>query len=61
MLKTNNVILDLNNRFGRRGYVWQQDNAPAHRKAMKDGLQYEMRYHLDWPPYSPDLSPIEHM
>jgi transposase len=43
MLDTNKVIDDLNRRFGRRGYVWEQDNASPHQKAWKDGLGDKVR------------------
>jgi hypothetical protein len=42
MLDKEHVIEDLNRLFSRRGYVWQQDNAPSHRKAWKDGLCYKV-------------------
>jgi transposase len=64
MLDKNKVIEDLNRAFRRRGYIWQQDNAPSHQKAWKDGLCYKVRSFrggILWPPYSPDLTPIEHM
>jgi transposase len=60
MLESNNVIEKLNARFGPRRYVWQQDNAPSHRKAWKGGLSGQVNGFAS-PPYSPDLSPIEHM
>jgi len=39
-----------------------QDNAPIHTaQKVKDWFK-EQRIHLtDWPPYSPDLNPIEHV
>jgi hypothetical protein len=64
MLDENKVIDGLNRRFLRRGYVWQQDNAPSHQKAWKDGLCSLVRTFrggIMWSPYSPDLTPIEHM
>ncbi len=46
--------------FG-RNFVFQHDNAPAHRaRRMQDFLQDEEVKQLPWPPYSPDLNPIEH-
>lgn len=39
-------------------YVWQQDGAPPHR-AVADLIRRHVRNMIDWPPYSPDLSPIE--
>lgn len=40
--------------------IFQQDNAPAHKKASVAAfLQAQNFETLDWPPQSPDLSPIE--
>jgi transposase len=40
--------------------IFQQDNAPAHKKAtVTTFLQAQNFETLDWPPQSPDLSPIE--
>jgi transposase len=40
--------------------IFQQDNAPAHKKALVTTfLQAQNFETLDWPPQSPDLSPIE--
>ena len=46
----------------RRGMTFMQDNAPIH-TAIKVGEWFERRRInlLDWPPYSPDLNPIEHI
>lgn len=42
--------------------VFQQDNAPAHSaKVVKNWLQKNVEFIDDWPPNSPDLSPIENV
>lgn len=44
----------------RPGQVFIQDNAPAHTDhRVKDYLAELGIFHLDWPPYSPDLNVIE--
>ena len=43
-------------------YVFQQDNAPAHTaKATTQFFQDQNVEVLAWPPYSPDLNPIENL
>lgn len=45
-----------------RACIFQQDNAPCHKAV--DTLQFLEQQRLrilDWPPYSPDLSPIENL
>ena len=40
--------------------IWQEDNAPPHKaKKVKQYLKDEKISVLEWPPKSPDLSPIE--
>jgi transposase len=40
--------------------IFQQDNAPAHKKASVTAFLSEQNFEtLEWPPQSPDLSPIE--
>ena len=40
--------------------IFQQDNAPAHKKASVLNFLSQQNFEtLDWPPQSPDLSPIE--
>ena len=42
--------------------IFQQDNARAHvARACRDYLAANNIRVLEWPPYSPDLSPIEHL
>jgi hypothetical protein len=45
------------------GYVFIQDNASIHTAhKVKDWfLDYSIAYIKDWPPYSLDLNPIEHI
>lgn len=45
----------------RRSMIFQQDNAPGHAAAVRRGWFAERKVVAlqDWPPYSPDLSPIE--
>jgi transposase len=44
------------------GGIFQQDNAPCHKSASVTAmLQNEGVHVLHWPPYSPDISPIENL
>jgi len=44
------------------GYVFQEDNAPVHNGHMVTTWRQEQQIEkLDWPPQSPDLSPIENL
>ncbi|VDL75527.1 unnamed protein product [Nippostrongylus brasiliensis] len=50
--------------FGDRPYVFQQDSAPAHKaksvqKWCKDNL-HDFVSAEEWPPYSPDLNPMDY-
>ena len=46
----------------RRSFRWQQDNAPCHTaKVIKQYLKKERVKLLEWPPYCPDISPIENV
>lgn len=45
-----------------RTCTYQQDNAPCHKsQAVKAFLQNQRFATMEWPPYSPDLSPIENL
>ena len=48
--------------FYEPGQIFMQDNAPIH-TAMKVRLWFETHgvEVMEWPPYSPDLNPIEHL
>lgn len=45
------------------GFVFQQDNAPIHTALHTRGWfgEHDINVHPNWPPYSPDLNPIEHL
>ena len=44
------------------GMIFQHDNAPIHTaQDVKDWLEQHGIHVLEWPPYSPDLNPIEHI
>lgn len=63
LLKTHRILEALDERYGRLGYVWQQDGARPHTaKVTKQFLQdrvMRLPDHLAWPARSPDLSVIE--
>ena len=56
------LIPFLRRHFPRGRYVFQQDNAPAHRARITQQflLQNNVTV-MDWPAISPDMSPIEHV
>jgi transposase len=44
------------------GQIFMQDNTPIHKAIlMREFLMDHGIYTMDWPPYSPDLNPIEHL
>ena len=48
--------------FGNCDYVFQHDNDPKHTaEKIKKYLENADINVLEWPPYSPDLNPIEHL
>lgn len=58
-----NLLPHISNTFRRRGLCYfMQDNAPCHKakSTMEFCRQQGLRL-LDWPPYSPDLNPIENV
>lgn len=47
---------------GNKGVIFQQDNAPAHKsKSTKLWLNKNGINVMKWPPFSPDLNPIENI
>lgn len=43
-------------------FIYQQDNAPCHKAVLaKNFLEENEITTIDWPPYSPDLAPIENL
>lgn len=45
-----------------QGQLFQQDNARIHTtKEVQDWINEQGILTMQWPPYSPDLNPIEHM
>jgi len=53
-------LVDLAAKIGHKHWVFQQDNAPCHRaNVTKEWFEANNIRVLDWPPYSPDLNPIE--
>ena len=63
LLTDNQIIKKLDQRFGKFGYVFQQDGASPHRaNSTKQFLAVKVTSlpdHLHWPASSPDLSVIE--
>ena len=48
--------------FGRRKFLFQQDNAPCHKaRSVMDFLTKKKVDIMDWPPQSPDFNPIENL
>ena len=48
--------------FGNKPYLFQDDNAPCHRsRAVEEWKRQNHIPQLNWPPQSPDLSPIENI
>jgi hypothetical protein len=44
------------------GLIFMQDNAPIHTaRKVRDWFKEQCIPCADWPPYSPDLNPIEHL
>ncbi|VDL84590.1 unnamed protein product [Nippostrongylus brasiliensis] len=52
------------NQFGGRSFVFRQDGAPAHKsKEVQGWLQRALPDSIsssEWPPYSPDLNPLDY-
>lgn len=48
--------------FIRPGDIFMQDNSPLHQAHLIQDLLGELHIEvIDWPPYSPDLNPIENL
>lgn len=44
------------------GFIWQQDGSGVHRAQIVNNFIYQnMPQNLDWPSYSPDVSPLENV
>jgi len=44
------------------GQIFQQDNAPIHNaRYTRNWIESHGIWTIEWPPYSPDLNPIEHL
>lgn len=58
-----NLLLSAKEKFFPTGmWYFQQDNDPKHSsRLVQDWLHNNGITCLDWPPYSPDLNPIEHL
>ena len=56
-------VLDSNlGSFWQHGHIFMQGNAPIHKaKSVSDWLEDQAIEVLSWPPYSPDLNPIENL
>lgn len=62
ILKKSRIIDHMNEVYGVRSWLFQQDGAPAH--TSRKSIQYLERRCLvldRWPPNSPDLNPIENL
>ena len=61
ILLESSFIDDADRCWGAGNWIFQQDNAPAHRSAETIAVLKELGIDLlkDWPPYSPDLNIIE--
>ena len=60
MLEASGVLADIDQRYGPWRWIYQQDNASPHvTKENTDWISQRAHLLIGWPPYSPDLSPIE--
>jgi hypothetical protein len=58
MLADHTIFKLLIEKFGKNGFIWQQDNAPPQQPTFSVIEEGGFNI-LHWPPHSPDLSPIE--
>lgn len=50
------------NRLYPEGFIWQQDVSGVHRSnTVNDFIDKELPQRIDWPGYSPDISPLENV
>lgn len=57
-----NLLPHMQTTFGNRRCIFQHDNAPCHKSEQtKHFIQVKNIRTVEWPPYSPDLNPIENM
>ena len=62
ILSKNAIIEGLDQLFGPFEYVFQQDNAPPHvARKTQEWFSGKLNLLTNWPPHSPDLSPVEMM
>ena len=62
LLQDHRIIDGLDELFGQFQYIFQQDNAPPHvAKRTVAWLSEKVHLLTNWPPHSPDLSPVEMM
>jgi hypothetical protein len=58
----NDLLPQIASWYPNNNFIFQQDNAPCHKAlcVRRFFIDHDINV-LDWPPYSPDLSPIENM
>ena len=62
LLAEHRIFEELDLTYGHKQYLFQQDNAPPHvARRTLEWLEDKVYLLTDWPPHSPDLSPVEMM